>query len=202
MPRAGALSSAARSRATVYAEAVAAYRSVGSPLVYVDEPHTDFYFERNEGVHPFQAEYLDDHGTTGTVAHDLDERPTERVVMVSCMADAEALGQLRERIEPALGPRARMHQLENKVYRGHILEVASPLAGKWSGIEWLCEREGIAPGEVLAVGDDHNDAELVARAGIGVAMGNAVDAVKEAADHVVRTNDQDGAAQAIEELAL
>ena len=49
----------------------------------------------------------------------------------------------------------------------------------------------------MAIGDGANDLEMVVEAGIGVAMGNAVDIVKASADDVVAANDADGVYQAI-----
>lgn len=54
----------------------------------------------------------------------------------------------------------------------------------------------------MACGDGSNDLEMVKQAGIGVAMSNAVDEVKEAADYVTLSNDEDGAARAIEKYVL
>ena len=118
------------------------------------------------------------------------------------MADAEALKPLRDRVEAALGQRVRSNFLMNKNYRGHILEVVSGDSGKWIALETIASERGIAASEILAIGDDENDAEMIARAGIGVAMGNAVQAVREVADHTTLGNDEDGAARAIERFIL
>jgi hydroxymethylpyrimidine pyrophosphatase-like HAD family hydrolase len=53
---------------------------------------------------------------------------------------------------------------------------------------------------VVAFGDDVNDVEMVAEAGLGVAMDNAVDAVKAVADRITLSNDEDGVAVVLEEL--
>ena len=189
----------------VYSEAIALYRSVGSPLVFVDEPHTDFFYEAfdlSSGTHDFQAEYLSDHGASGTQVANLAERPSAAVVMISCMADTQGLGQLRTRLVESLGENVRTNQIQNKNYRGDILEVVSPHRGKWAGVLWICENEGIDPTEVLAIGDDRNDTDMIEHAGIGVAMGNAVESVKDVADYVTGSNEEDGAARAIERFAL
>ena len=56
-----------------------------------------------------------------------------------------------------------------------MLECFAPQVNKWHGIEQLCQFLGISGSRVLALGDDVNDVEMIARAGLGVAMGNAVD---------------------------
>ena len=73
-----------------------------------------------------------------------------------------------------------------------ILEVMSPRAGKWNAVQHLASTGGIAREEIVAVGDNYNDIELVGNAGFGVAMGNAVEAVKEVAAHITSSNDEEG----------
>jgi Cof subfamily protein (haloacid dehalogenase superfamily) len=186
----------------LYAPAVEIHRRVSSPLVYVDEAPVDFYFEPPQRAHPHQAEYLRDHGGSGEERASLDTPPPGEIVLISTMADRSSLVTLEVAMRSALGSRALVHRLSNKNYHGDILEVVSPLAGKWAGVLDVCEREGIDPADVMAIGDDQNDAELIERAGLGVAMGNAADAVKAVAQHVTASNEEDGAAIAIERLAL
>ena len=52
----------------------------------------------------------------------------------------------------------------------------------------------------MGFGDGENDLTLIQKAGIGVAMGNAVESLKEEADYVTSTNDEDGVAAALEHL--
>ena len=61
---------------------------------------------------------------------------------------------------------------------------------------------GITPGELIAVGDSDNDLEMLKFAGLGVAMGNAADNVKESADYVTFDNDHGGVAHVIEKFIL
>lgn len=71
---------------------------------------------------------------------------------------------------------------------------------KAAGLAQLCAHLGIGQHEVYAFGDELNDAEMIAWAGHGVAMGNAIDAVKVVADEITGTNDEDGLAQVVERL--
>ena len=70
-------------------------------------------------------------------------------------------------------------------------------AGKANAAKLLAERLGIEPANVLAIGDQRNDVELIRWAGIGVAMGNAVPELKAVADWTTRSNDDDGVAHAL-----
>ena len=85
-------------------------------------------------------------------------------------------------------------------YGFHVVECFSPEVNKWFGIECLCRLWGIEPSQVAAIGDDVNDLEMLQRAAVGVAMGNAPEIVKKAADVIAPTNDACGLAWAIDEL--
>jgi HAD superfamily hydrolase (TIGR01484 family) len=66
------------------------------------------------------------------------------------------------------------------------------------GLRWLAAHYGIDRTEVLAVGDNDNDLEMLEWAGVGIAMGNASRAVLAAADWVAPSVTEDGAAIALE----
>ncbi|MCR8645298.1 Cof-type HAD-IIB family hydrolase [Paenibacillus sp. N1-5-1-14] len=73
---------------------------------------------------------------------------------------------------------------------------------KGSGMIEVCQLLGITMDQVIAMGDSQNDLAMIRAAGLGVAMGNAQDEVKAAADLVTVTNDEDGVAAIIEEYVL
>ena len=68
------------------------------------------------------------------------------------------------------------------------------------GMEAICRRFGIRQEETLAFGDGGNDIEMLQWAGIGVAMGNAADSVKQHADMVTTTVDEEGIEHTINQL--
>jgi hydroxymethylpyrimidine pyrophosphatase-like HAD family hydrolase len=79
-----------------------------------------------------------------------------------------------------------------------FVEVMASGVSKASGLAQLCARLGVRQSEVLAFGDGLNDREMLAWAGHGVAVANADDAVKDIADAVTGSNDEDGVAQVLE----
>lgn len=81
-----------------------------------------------------------------------------------------------------------------------FLEVAGAGVNKATGLALMCELLGVDQANTVAFGDHFNDKEMIAWAGHGVAMGNAVDDVKAVADEVAPTNDEDGLAAVIERL--
>lgn len=70
------------------------------------------------------------------------------------------------------------------------------------GLKMLCKHFKIAMEDVVAIGDDRNDIDMIEMAGMGVAMENAVESVKEVADFITDTNNNHGAAQALEKYFL
>jgi len=81
-----------------------------------------------------------------------------------------------------------------------FLEIAGAGVTKATGVSRLCALLGVDADGVLAAGDAKNDVELLAWAGIGVAMGNAVPEATAVADWTTATNDADGVALAIEHV--
>ena len=82
------------------------------------------------------------------------------------------------------------------------LEFTRADANKGVGLRKLAEILGGNPDATMAIGDTENDLAIIEAAGIGVAMGNATDAVKARADYVTTTNTKDGVAAAIEHFIL
>ncbi|SFB95125.1 hypothetical protein SAMN05443252_101157 [Bacillus sp. OV322] len=71
---------------------------------------------------------------------------------------------------------------------------------KWNGILYLAEQLGVKRNEIVAIGDEYDDVEMIERSGLGVAMGNAPAEVKIAAKWVTRTNDENGVAYMLKEF--
>lgn len=91
---------------------------------------------------------------------------------------------------------------ENVLMQYYYTEISNTNVDKWQAIEDLIRRLNIKREEVIAIGDNVNDAEMVKEAGLGVMMGNAAPYIKEMADVVVSDNDNDGVAEAIEKYIL
>jgi phosphoglycolate phosphatase (TIGR01487 family) len=77
------------------------------------------------------------------------------------------------------------------------IEVNAVGVNKANGLLHVCKRLGISMDEVIAMGDSLNDIEMIKAAGCGVAMGNAQTEVKNAADWITDTNEENGVAKAI-----
>ena len=80
------------------------------------------------------------------------------------------------------------------------IELSHLNSNKGTALEIVCEHLGISPEEVVALGDGANDLEMIARAGLGVAMSNADEEVKAIADEVAPHHAADGVAQFLEAM--
>ena len=81
-------------------------------------------------------------------------------------------------------------------------DIVEQEASKAMGLRRLCEYYGIDLSHTIAFGDSMNDLEIIEEAGVGVAMGNALPAIKEAADYVTDPIDKDGVWNACVKLRL
>lgn len=82
------------------------------------------------------------------------------------------------------------------------IEINAAGVNKGTGLVNLGRLLGIRREEIMACGDGDNDTVMLREAGFGVAMGNAEEQVKEAADHITLTNEKEGVAEAIEKFVL
>ena len=190
--------------AEMYHPALALLRRLSTPMMYVDAFHenVDILTEPMERAHPFQREYLADQLAHCRIVDDIASPLAHGVLMLSIMADGTNLQALQPVVKQTMGTRGRVHLLVNKNYQGYILEILHAKVSKWQALQQLAAQQGITPEEIIAVGDDHNDLDMIRYAGLGIAMGNAVDTVKAAADAITGSNAEDGLVQALERFIL
>ncbi len=85
---------------------------------------------------------------------------------------------------------------------GNNLEIGGETTSKADAIAHLCNILNIDEENVMAVGDNPNDSAMIKAAGLGIAVGNAVEEVKAIADYVTLSNNEDGVAYAIKKFVL
>jgi Cof subfamily protein (haloacid dehalogenase superfamily) len=119
----------------------------------------------------------------------LEQPPTKLVVI----DDPEVLDGLKQRM---------LSRFDGRLYISkslpYFLEFASPDVTKATGLEFLSEHLGFARERTVGFGDGENDIELMEWAGYGVAVANAHERVKELADLVCPSVDEEGVAQVLE----
>lgn len=82
------------------------------------------------------------------------------------------------------------------------IEINAAGCSKGKALKFLCEKLGFLPEEVMAEGDGGNDMSMLKYAGLAVAMQNAEKEVLAQADFITKSNDEDGAAEAVEKFVL
>ena len=85
---------------------------------------------------------------------------------------------------------------------GYNIEINAAGVNKGAGLVSLGRLLGIRREEIMACGDGDNDLLMLKEVGFGVAMANAEEEVKKAADYITLSNEEDGVADAIEKFAL
>ncbi len=73
---------------------------------------------------------------------------------------------------------------------------------KSDGVKLLCDKYGINMEDTIAIGDELNDIDMIENAGLGIAVGNANQRIKDVAKYITLTNDEDGVAHALEKFIL
>lgn len=114
------------------------------------------------------------------------------------IGERKAINALRWQLSMQVGGAGRLLQPGID----EMLELLPPGSSKGAALKTLAKDIGVDVAQILAIGDGENDIEMIQIAGVGVAMGQANQKVKDAADYVTASNDEDGVAQAIERYVL
>ena len=130
------------------------------------------------------------------LAHHLRQAPQE-ISKIVAHAPAGHPESVLVRAREAFGG-----ELDITISHPEYLEFTAPGVNKGTALAWLAARLNIPLAETMAIGDQHNDLEMLLAAGHGVAMYGAPEAVQRAARHLAPPSEEDGAARMIERLIL
>jgi Cof subfamily protein (haloacid dehalogenase superfamily) len=140
-------------------------------------------------------EYVNMSKVPYTVEPNLERLTELGFTKVLFIDEPDYLETLQEELKKEFGERA--HVTKSKAF---FLEIMHPEANKGLALLHLAKQLNIAPSEVIGIGDSYNDLDLIESAGLGIAMGNAVDEVKERAGYVSLTNNDEGVRHVIEKF--
>ena len=82
----------------------------------------------------------------------------------------------------------------------YYTEISAENVDKWYAIEYLISKLNIEKEEVITMGDNINDKKMIQEAGLGVAMGQSTPAIKEIANEITTSNEEDGVATFLEKI--
>ncbi|MBI3993022.1 MAG: HAD family phosphatase [Candidatus Lambdaproteobacteria bacterium] len=189
---------------TLWPAIVEALRDEGlSPLVFSHRhpEHPLFYTLAREG-HPHFEAYLARNQAHCVVDAALPRRAVRDVVEVAALGSGEPFEAASQRVLARFAPDTRNHSMVlflNSSY-GKITEFFRHDNSKWRAFAGMFPAAAARAERVVAIGDEANDREMIAEAGLGIAMGNATEELKAVADRVTLDNDHDGLALALEHL--
>lgn len=168
------------------------------------EPPTQWWFEHM----PVEVRFIS--------SLDDDEHP-EHTVRVGFAASTSVMTEMAAAVRAQFGRRAVIHAFaavssaedrvgaDGKPIVGkdeniHLIEVFDAQVSKWTAIHRLALEQGIARERVAAIGDEINDLAMIEGAGLGIAMGNAIDEVQRAAQRQTLHHADHGVAYAIDKI--
>lgn len=132
---------------------------------------------------------------TGVIPEEVsfeDGEVYQEVHKILCMGNKEEIAQLEQQLIKEF-PEIRIYRSKDT-----YLEIMSMKASKSDAIHMLKNHFNVEREEIIAFGDNFNDIDMLQYAGLGVAMGNASDEVKQAADIVTDINDNEGERQILD----
>lgn len=109
--------------------------------------------------------------------------------------DAALVEQLRQEL-------ANIEQVEVVDSSQYNIEITRKGVSKGKAVAMLAALYNLQREEIIAIGDSANDISMIEYAGLGIAMGNALASVKQCADYITDSNDEDGVANAINRFVL
>ena len=121
----------------------------------------------------------------GDLRRSLGKDPTSVLVYT----DGDHIEQIRSHLSNVYA-NVLHHRRWNEPW--HVIEIVRPGVHKAAGLKQVADYLGIPRERVIAFGDEDNDLEMIDWAGLGVAMGNAIEPLKTAADDVTKGNEEDG----------
>ncbi|HEX3727299.1 MAG TPA: Cof-type HAD-IIB family hydrolase [Pirellulales bacterium] len=171
-------------------------------VVYADtfEQGFDYYCATLAARRSEMVEFLERNAGSERLYPRLIADPPAGIFSGFAMGTRQEMLQLQAELTERLPGELYVHVLRSPRYTGFMCEIAPFGASKWTGVLQLATSWGIRAEEICAAGDDVNDIPMIEAAGLGVAMGNALDEVKRAADRIAPSHDADGLVQVVQWL--
>jgi hydroxymethylpyrimidine pyrophosphatase-like HAD family hydrolase len=185
-------------------------------VIFDRDEERQIIFESMDWTHPNRQSYWDRNHWLIDRATPLEDSLIEDPIQVMFNGDPGVMRQLSESLdryatrmgdsEPPCAERSRRSfavSLTEYLHRDFsLLDITAPDATKGRALEWRARQLGIVREEIMAVGDNFNDLDMLEAAGIPVVMGNAVRELRRPGWHVTGDQNDAGLAQAIEKFVL
>jgi len=171
-------------------------------LIFDRDVERQVIFETMDWEHPGRRRYWSRNHSHIAQSVPLEDALTEDPIQVMFNGSVEAMrplaDALRRRMMAESGARTYsvlMTEYEHRDFS--LVDVTAPEATKGRALAWRAEQLGLSPDDVMAIGDNFNDLEMLEFAGTPVVMGNAVNELKSRGWFVTGHQNEAGVAQAI-----
>ncbi|MGH8189448.1 MAG: HAD hydrolase family protein, partial [Steroidobacteraceae bacterium] len=181
-------------------EATQPYRDAAA-LIFDRDAEGQVIFETMDWEHPNRKSYWSRNQSLIDRCVPLELALTEDPIQVMFNGGVDQMRMLAVLLDEASREYAvSLTEYEQRDFS--LLDITSPLATKGRALAWRADQLGITRDEVMAIGDNFNDLEMLEFAGRPVVMANAVEGLKGRGWHITAGQDEAGLAQAIQRFAL
>jgi len=172
------------------------------PVLHVDhyEEGYDLMFELDKNDMRYST-YLSRTSDRYVQIDDLFKYNEPRVLSTVYIGEIKTLKEFQSILSTSYSDKYNSHILDKLINVGPILEIMHPLGSKWLTLSEYAKEKGIKNEEIIAIGDDNNDIEMIQNAGLGIGMKNCSEKIKKVADIITKkTNNEAGVAYALREI--
>lgn len=172
------------------------------PILHVDHYEQDYdiiieFDVNNEKYSSYMAKNLDRYKKID----DFLSYKDSKVLAVCYLGDIKNLEEFESFIKNSYPKKYSSHIMSKLTIAGGLLEIMNPMGSKWLSLKEYAFEKGIKPKEIIAIGDDNNDIEMLKNAGLGISMKNASKKVKEVADIITeQTNNESGVSKVLNKV--
>ena len=157
----------------------------------------EWYSEVNDAWTEHEQKIMDVKIKVGPLAGLVKEWAARNIApnKMMVMGEPPAIGEIQKHLRSLYDGRLNIYPSKPT-----YLEVMDSQGSKSNAVRFISQRLKLDRSEIIAMGDNYNDIEMIKYAGMGVAMGNAPDEIKADADYVTDTNNNDGVRKALEKF--
>jgi Cof subfamily protein (haloacid dehalogenase superfamily) len=171
-----------------------------SAILFDREAEGHVVAESMDWDHPYRRGYWERHRHFIGHAAPLEVALTEDPIQVMFNGDVATMRDVFAAVQGTEGVFVSRTEYESRDFS--LVDVTAPDATKGHALAWRAAQLGVSARQVMAIGDNLNDLEMLQFAGVPVVMGNAVEALRDRGWHETATHDEAGVARAIRTLAL
>lgn len=172
----------------------------GDTTCVFDRPSAgQLLYDRMDWTHPNRSRFKQRNAEIIQAVDRLEDAVVEDPVQIAFNGGVTAMRAIASHLaNHAVSPQLEVMLTEYPQRDFSMVDVCAAGITKGTGLAALAAQFGVARAEVMAVGDNHNDRDMLEWAGTGVVMGNAEPELQHASFHLTGTNDEAGLAQAID----